>query len=176
MILHPGLRDPRYWPSCEATISTCGLQGCWRQREGAGTVLAFNYLHLEVKDHIPVRTRNFLHGFCPNCKREQWKGGSKWNNQCVRTLRPQKFSVCSCSIHVTSEKVLPHTPITHISTAVICFGSWQHSPLALWWWVGTLNIIKKKSKLISKILTYASTEDKNAGRFKMNCGCINSKT
>lgn len=34
-----------------------------RQREGAGIVLAFNYLHLEVKHHIPVRDQNYFRGF-----------------------------------------------------------------------------------------------------------------
>ena len=34
-----------------------------RQREGAGTALAFNYLHVEVSHHIPVGDQNYSHGF-----------------------------------------------------------------------------------------------------------------
>lgn len=34
-----------------------------RQREGAGTALAFNYLHVEVSHHTPVGDQNYSHGF-----------------------------------------------------------------------------------------------------------------
>lgn len=106
-------------PSCDVTISTCGLQGC-QGREEMRHLTAFNYLHPEVTHHTSVQWPELIPWLHSTIKRPVKI--RKIMKYLVYTISTMTAIIIMYMQHQHTcpswEDPFPHIPIAHLSEVV----------------------------------------------------------